>query len=689
MDSNLILYDIDHFLDKYTRFMTKDIYISNKMYHHFLEQYQYLYQILEKNRFLYSDNVKYQKMINVDKNQDQLVKLHNQKYLQRALKKYQSFFEKLYLDGELDTRRKLIILSEEDKMLVIQDKNVESLLVGKINFLLEKYQYSDEQILVLVKDMEQKIALSEEFQKREIKVSIQMVKDYGVSLLKEEEQVLDDDGKYALFSQYLINQLFCQKSAFQKLYDAFSKYIYLNKDYKDYETFKDYHHYMYKRKLLASGLSLKKFNEQEIKKRRTYLRTIQNEIMKTKEEVDIANFLYLNSIPYHYQYDISVFSVWLDEKKNRIQYLSEKEPLKVKDTWLGETIYLYCSYIEKKSFLEVLAYELIKRRYPLELVADDSLYNQLKNTTIENYFSEFIRNYLIPIVDYYEEYGTLEKTRLNLEQQEVIMDLYLVYKKEVEKYHYVRKQELLSRVEEDILKKNYRYLFLVGDISLRVKIPTFTIVSHYQEVQLLRENIKLLYDYKKYLYQNQRLPIAHVYLDYQELNYLTASFLKENLVVINKAFEENKKEIEIQYYEDGNRLHVYQNISVCCDKLLENATKNTMLAFIDLKDMKLLISSRLFSKCDKNTLFTQNREKILCEEVLKISKLYDTIILPYLITDYYHEDFLKTDYDYYIKVMLYVALSKCRQKVVLLCPRSRKQELKKILKNLKKQVITE
>ena len=54
MDINLTIYDMDLFLDKYTRFMTKNIYISNKMYCNFLKQYDYLYQILERDRFLYN-----------------------------------------------------------------------------------------------------------------------------------------------------------------------------------------------------------------------------------------------------------------------------------------------------------------------------------------------------------------------------------------------------------------------------------------------------------------------------------------------------------------------------------------------------------------------------------------------------------------------------------------------------------
>ena len=160
MDSNLILYDMNHFLDKYTRFMTKDIYISSNMYQRFLDQYQYLYELLGKNQFLYSDNSIYKKMMDIKKNRYQLIKLHNQKYLKKVVKEYQNLFEDVCLDDELDLRLKSIILSEEDKMLVIQNKNVEGLIAGKFVFLSKKYNYLDSQILILVEDMKQKKMIS-------------------------------------------------------------------------------------------------------------------------------------------------------------------------------------------------------------------------------------------------------------------------------------------------------------------------------------------------------------------------------------------------------------------------------------------------------------------------------------------------------------------------------------------------
>lgn len=686
MDINLTVYDMDLFLDKFTRFMTKDIYISHKLFQNFLNQYNYLYQTLNKNRFLYNDNKKYKKMMDILDNKTKLIRLHNQKYLQRALKKYQSFFEENFPKDYLDTRKKSIILSEEENTYIVQPKNQIPLIIGKLKYLIMNKKYKEENFLVITDDNNKASFLKEECNNNNLNIKIDTIKNISQRLLKE-EQILDNNKKYNILINYLINDLFPNKDKFNSFYKAFSNYIYLNKDYKEYETFRDYHNYMYKRKFLATHLSLNKFNKEEIKSRKTYLRTIKNESMKTKEEVDIANFLYLNSIPYIYDNKLEVFKIKLDEKENNIKYLNQVERLEEKNTYIDDTIYLYSSYIEKNTYLNVLAYELIKRRYPFEKASDEDIYIKLKNTNIENYFSEFIYKYLIPLINYYEKNKTLDNINISTLKHQEFLNLYQAYDKHLKEHNLLTKQELLTLIEQEILDSKYKYLIIVGDISLNCNIPILTIVNDYQETELIKENIKLLYDYKKYLFDNQTIPINHVYLDKVEINTLTNKFLIDNLSIINKSLEETTKTIKIYEYNDNNRLHVYRNISDTCAKILENNTRSTLLAFKQLKDINILISNNKFTKLDKNTLLTNNKDKILTEEILKISKLYNTIILPYLIVDSYHDSFLKEDYQYNIKVMLYVALNKCRDNLIILCPSSKKQQLEKLLGNLKKQCI--
>ena len=56
--------------------------------------------------------------------------------------------------------------------------------------------------------------------------------------------------------------------------------------------------------------------------------------------------------------------------------------------------------LKKETILNILVYELIKRRCPLEKVSDEDIYNKLKETNIDNYFNEFISKYLIPIINF-------------------------------------------------------------------------------------------------------------------------------------------------------------------------------------------------------------------------------------------------------------------------------------------------
>lgn len=678
--SNLCLYDMANFLNKYTRFMTKDIYISNNLYHNFLEQYNYLYQKLIKERFLYEDNKDYHKIINIYKNKDDLRKLHNQKYLRKAVRLNHDYFNDMDNYFNLSAKERLMVLAEEDSTYVVAPRNKLNLVVAKINYLLDHNDYKNNSIFVLVNERWEREYISSYINDLG-KVNLSTLKEYGREIMTD-KRLLDDNLKYDILINYIIYDLFKRKTEFNSFYKAFSKYIYLNKDYQDYDTFKDYHNYMYKRKYLASGKSLKNFNEKEISTRKKYLRTIQNEILSNKEEVDIANLLTMNSILYTYDYDLALFKV-SNNDTIYIKYLN-KEESDIKTT-TANTIYLYKSYKEKKNYLEVLVYELIKRRFPLELLSEEVLYNKLKLASIDSYFSEFIYKYLIPLINYYENTFSLDNVKLSSDAKDMFLKLYSKYQELTNKSDLLGKKDFMGKMSDDIKSKNYKYLILFNDINLDCDIPTMTLADNYDKSYLINENIKLLYDYKKYLNKNQSIPIADMYLNKGELDRLTECFVKENLEFINDSLKNNTKKIEVYEYSDKFRLHVYRNISNASYEIINsNNNKDTIIGLMELKDINILVSEDNFVKIDKGTLGYNNKKNISFVEILKMNKIYDTILLPFLIKDSYHEPLFVDAYLYNIKVMLYIALSKCRSKVIILCPTSKKKKLLNLLSKINK-----
>lgn len=660
MNINLTIYDMENFLNKFTRFMTKDIYISNKMYKSFLKQYNYLYDLLNKEKFLYNENKKYKKVMNIITNKDKLLRLHNQKYLSSALKNNEMFFNNL----NLDIRNKMIILTEEENTYIVESKNYDSLIVGKIKYLKEYKKYNNSNILILVDDNKKLTTITNTLKQDKLNISI-----LNTNIYTTDKQLIDDNTRYNILINYIINKLFIDKEKFNKFYKTFSKYIYLNKDYKGYQTFKDYHSYMYKRKYQSSKLTLKGFNKKETNIRKNYLRTIKGEILKQIEEVDIANFLYLNSINYSYDNIKGLFKISLRNKNTIIKINSEDDIPNSKE----DTIYLS----KNKKILEVLAYELIKRSYPLELLDDNIVYEKLKDTNIGNYFSELCNKYLIPLIKHYEEKKTLDNINLDNAGKEVFLDLYKAYNDYLNDNNIVTKEYLLSNLTKEIEDNKYKYLFLVGDIKIDTNINKMTIIEDYPKIELINENIKLLYDYKKYLYENQLIPIPHTYISNEELTNLTNKFLKDNLTIINKNIEKDIKKIELHEYSDTNRLQVYTNISDICYNTLKT-TKDSVIALSNLSDINILIGNN-FSKLDNNTIIDLKNNKVKVEEILNLNKTYNTIVLPYLIKDTYHDDLILDNYLYNIKLMIYITLTKCKNKLILLCPTSKIKEFNKLL----------
>ena len=314
------------------------------------------------------------------------------------------------------------------------------------------------------------------------------------------------------------------------------------------------------------------------------------------------------------------------------------------------------------------------------------MYKTLKDSMIDQYFSECITKYLIPAINYYEENHHFQNTKLSPSQIDEIMKLYNYYQKYLTNNNLIKKQDLYNLINEDMKSKNYKYLILLGDISLVPTTNYLKIVNNYKESIFLKENIKLFYDYQKYLFDNQIIPIPHTYKDDKELNYLTITFLKENLNVINKQIAESNKIINIYTYDDQNRLLIYKNISLICENIISKLKDSSNLIGINTtKDINLLIGNSSFVRQDKNTIITKDKKIISYEKILSLKNNYDHILLPFLIEDQYHDnDLIKEIKTYQVKLMLYASLIKCNKELHLLCPFTKKDDLISLLGNIKK-----
>jgi len=677
MSVSLVMYDVDLFLNKYTRFMTKDVYISKNMYDNFLKSYNYLYNKLENDAILFRENSKYKKMFEIREKKEQILKLHNQKYLKKNLDNYLDFFNNIKLDVRLDNTQRSIILSNEDRMLVINNKNVESLIVGKVKYLIDILRVKKNKILVLVDD-DSKINMM--FKENDLeKVDLINVKCYENDLFKEKTLVTNND-KYNILLDYIMNILFKDKEKFNILYKAFSSNIYLNKDYHKYNLFSDYHNYMYKRMFLSSKLSLDRFVDKEIDKRKKYLRTIKNELVQKKEEVDVSNYLCFNNVSYKYLDKEQLFLIC--DKKNNFKLKVVSQDDRDRDNYDGNIIYINVGLIKDNSYKEILDDELRLRGIKKKELKCEEIYNVLKDSMIDNYFSEFIDKYLIKYLDYYDVNKDFYNTKFSDVQIKVLKEIYEYYKKCLDRDNFITKRDISLLLEKRINSKNYKYIIINSDISLGFNGNLLKIISDYKDVELIKENIKLLYDYKRYLHDNKVLVAANTFVDELEIDRLTSSFLEKNLSVINDYFMNSDKKVSIYLYDDSNRLFINKNIAMGCYEVIRK-NKDILIGVNSINNINSLVYKDYLVKIGKNRLVVNDKKVVNCEEVLKIRKSYDKIILPFLIIDSYHEDLTVSDDDYFIKFMIYISLSKCKSELILLCPCSKKNRIMKLFKKVK------
>ena len=135
-------------------------------------------------------------------------------------------------------------------------------------------------------------------------VDIYTFHSLGLKIIKNYDNkvydIFEDNYKYKIISDYIKNILFRDKDKFNNFFDAFKDKTRFNEEYKLFDNYLNYHNYMYKRKYITENRTMDDYIKEQSLRRKSYLRTLNGEYCKSKEEVDIANFLYLNSIDYEY-----------------------------------------------------------------------------------------------------------------------------------------------------------------------------------------------------------------------------------------------------------------------------------------------------------------------------------------------------------------------------------------------------
>lgn len=282
---------------------------------------------------------------------------YNDNVIEKEYQKHKDYFNNMYkgIDDNihLDKEQIKAILSDEDYSLILAGAGT-----GKTTTMASKVKY-----LVDIKKVEpSKIVVMSYTKKATEELEKRIVLDFGINarvttfhslglmhireIFKDRKCFIADDNlKEEIFLEYFKNNIFSHKYKIKELFEIFdSSKIHrgwlfargFQENYEKYNTFDEYFE-NYKHRTLSKILTkdnpeyngkliniklndfeenkLKKYNDERIDKKindSEIIRTIKGEIVKSKGEAIIANFLYRNSIEYQYE---KIYPEYMPERR--------------------------------------------------------------------------------------------------------------------------------------------------------------------------------------------------------------------------------------------------------------------------------------------------------------------------------------------------------------------------------------
>lgn len=214
---------------------------------------------------------------------------HNSKFIEYEKREYKHFFDSVESNPLTDRQKDAVITYEKNSLVIAgAGSGKTSVMVAKAGYLTQRYGVDPSKILLLAFNKKASIELKERIrEKLGMEMDSLTFHALGLSIIGEVDDAkpslgpwAEDDKKMNNLLQELIDNLLATDEVFShKLMDYFQRLFYTYKSEFDFETKGDYIDYV----------------------KSIELRTLNGDKVKSYEECEIANFLFMNQISYQYE----------------------------------------------------------------------------------------------------------------------------------------------------------------------------------------------------------------------------------------------------------------------------------------------------------------------------------------------------------------------------------------------------
>ena len=295
-------------------------YIAKSDYLPLIKQYNEtinFFDVLAQSGMLYNfcsvndvDADDISKAIHIYNNIDDTFDKHNEEYISWAMQEEKDYLDNILksVDPEvvLDEDQRKVILTDEDYCLVIAGAGAgkTTTVAAKVKYLVDKKGIDPSQILVVsftnkaVNELKEKIqdALG-------VPCPIATFHSTGNAIIHknspdEKLNIVDSSKLYFVIRDYFRGSIMQNESVVNKLIMFFASYFDAPYEGDDLNGF---FNNIAKANYSTMRSDLEDFKREVIDARTKKSVTIQNEILRSHQEVEIANFLYLNNLDYEYE----------------------------------------------------------------------------------------------------------------------------------------------------------------------------------------------------------------------------------------------------------------------------------------------------------------------------------------------------------------------------------------------------
>ena len=613
--------ELTKFIDFYNSLINSDRYISKSEYINKIKSFDKIinfFNVLNTSDLLKDyceknglDVKEIKEFIKDYDNFSSLIDEHNETFIKNKMIEEKKYLDDILKDVDpnisLDRNQREVILNDEDYCLVIAGAGAgkTTTVAAKAKYLVEKLGILEEEILIVsftnkaVEELKEKINNN-----LKLNCIISTFHAIGNTFLKsnsaEKLNISRESTLYYILLDYFKKTVLTNETLTKNLVLFFSTYF--NVPY-DGDDLGEYLNELSKTTNETLKSSLNEFKEEIIDARSKKKQTINNEIVRSYEEVQIANFLYLNNIDYQYE-PIYPYNIKLSNKPytpdfmitqgNKVAYIehfgitqngenslySEKEldkykkavndKIKLHREHKTKLFYTFSKFNDGRSFLEHLVFDLESNGFKLKRKDDKEVLQKIIDTEENKYISKLITliSKFINLfktngyqVEKFEEFKNSTKNVRNRLFLDICKDCYLEYEKKLDEKNSIDFQDMINESAKKLdkmakQKEKLHYKYIIVDEYQDISKQRFDLVTALKNVcdakivavgddwqsiyAFSGSDVKLFLDFEKKMGYAKLLKIESTYRNSQEVIDIAGNFIQKNEYQIKKTLKSPK-----------------------------------------------------------------------------------------------------------------------------------------------------